>query len=213
MSTAKQPNILFLAQFSILLAIEAVFCFTPLGSIPFTPVIVATLAMVPVVITAIMLGTKAGAAMGFLAGLFSFLIWTFTPPNPLFAFVFTPFYSMGEMQGNGFSLVICFVPRILTGVVAGAVHSGMVKRNPKKDILAYSLSGVLGSLTNTVLVLGFTYLFFGRPYAEVMNAAYGALLGMLGLTVVTNGIPEALICAVAASCVCKPLKKMLAVRR
>ena len=90
-----QSKTLFLTRFSILLAIEAIFCFTPLGSLPAIGPIVATLAAVPVVITAIMLGTAAGSAMGAFAGLFSFLVWTFTPPNPMFAFVFTPFFSFG----------------------------------------------------------------------------------------------------------------------
>jgi len=59
----KKNKTLFLAQFGILLAIEAIFCFTPLGSIPMGP-IVATLAMIPVILVAILLGTKAGTLMG-----------------------------------------------------------------------------------------------------------------------------------------------------
>ena len=67
-------NTLFIVQFSILLAIEAIFCFTPLGSLPAMGPIVATLMMVPVIITAILLGTKAGTIMGAFAGLFSFIV-------------------------------------------------------------------------------------------------------------------------------------------
>lgn len=86
----SRKKILFLAQFALLLAIELIFCFTPLGSIPIVPgLVVATLAMVPVVITAILLGTGAGAAMGFVAGLCSFLVWSFITPAPT-SFVFTP---------------------------------------------------------------------------------------------------------------------------
>ena len=113
----KKPNTLFIAQFAILLALEAVFCFTVLGSIPIGP-LVATLAMLPVIVAGILLGTGAGAAMGFAAGLFSFLVWTFMPPSPVTAFVFTP----AAAPGNFWSLVICFVPRILTGVVASLVY-------------------------------------------------------------------------------------------
>ena len=100
-------KILFLCSFASLLTIEVVFCFTPLGSIPVGP-IVATLAMIPVIITAIMLGTAAGAAMGAIAGLFSFIVFSFITPGPT-AFLFTPLIE----PGNGWSLVICFVPRIL----------------------------------------------------------------------------------------------------
>ena len=58
-------KILFIAQFGILLALEAIVCFTPLGSLPAIGPIVATLSHIPVIITAIVLGTGAGAAMGF----------------------------------------------------------------------------------------------------------------------------------------------------
>ena len=68
-------------------------------------------------LTGILLGVGAGAAMGFCAGLFSFIVWTFITPGPT-AFVFTPFVSIGDIHGNGWSLAICFIPRILTGVVA-----------------------------------------------------------------------------------------------
>jgi len=121
MKASVSKKTIFLAQFAMLLAIEAIVCFTPLGSLPIGPM-VATLGMVPVIITAIILGTPAGTAMGFFTGLFSFLVMTFTPPTPV-AFVFTPFYSIGAVHGNFWSLVICFVPRILVGTVTGLCFS------------------------------------------------------------------------------------------
>ena len=91
---------------------------------------------------------------GIFAGLFSFLVWTFMPPanSVAFAFVFTPFAE----PGNFFSLVICFVPRILTGTFAGLSHKAFKKLFAGKkylDVLQYGISAVIGSLTNTVLVL------------------------------------------------------------
>ena len=65
------------ARFSILMVIEATFCFTPLGSLPALGPIVATLTMISVIVTALVLCTKAGAAMGAIAGLFSFLVRNF----------------------------------------------------------------------------------------------------------------------------------------
>ncbi len=52
--------------------------------------ITATLAMIPVVITGILLGPGLGSLMGLFAGFFSFIIWTFMTPNPAMAFCFTP---------------------------------------------------------------------------------------------------------------------------
>lgn len=202
----KNKKTLFMVQFSLLLAIEALFCFTPLGSLPIGP-IVATLAMIPVVITAILLGTKAGTLMGFFTGLFSFIVWTFMPPSPI-AFVFTPFYSIGEIGGNFWSLVICFVPRILTGTVAGLCYNAFKRKN-MKDILAFGFSAIFGSMTNTLLVLGGIFLFFGHDYASLVGLQYNLLLGAIGTVILTNGIPEAIIAWIAAIAVCLPVKKIL----
>lgn len=206
MKIQLQNRTLRLTQFAMLLAIEAVVCFTPLGSLPAVGPIVATLAHVPVIITAVLLGTGAGAAMGAIAGLFSFLVWTFTPPSPLIAFVFTPFYGLGTTHGNVWSLVICFVPRILIGVVAGACFNLLTHMKWKSGFV-YGLSGALGSLVNTFGVLGGIYVFFGHNYATVLGKSFNVLLGLIGLTVLTSGIPEAVIGGVAAYAVCRPLHK------
>jgi uncharacterized membrane protein len=201
----KDHKTLVLAQFGILLAIEAIFCFTPLGSIPISPTIVATLMMVPVIITALLLGTKAGTLMGAFAGLFSFIVWTFTPPNPAIAFTFTPFYSFGEISGNFGSVLICFVPRILAGAVTGLTYSCASKFFAGKIVLCLALSAIAGSFTNTVGVLGGQWLFFGQYFADSARA----MLAIIGAIMLTNAIPEAIISALAAPAVCKPLKKIL----
>lgn len=198
----NRKKILFLTQFSLLLAIEAIFCFVPiLGSIPVGPM-VATLSMLPVILTAILLGTGAGAAMGAAAGLFSLIVWTFMPTNPVVAFVFTPF----DNGGNFWSLVICFLPRILVGVVSGATFRLFL---PRLNAFAYILSGILGSLTNTILVLFGIYFFFGPVYAHALGKSYGLLLGLIGLTILTNGLPEAVLSAVVAPAVGIPVRKFI----
>lgn len=197
---------LWLAQFAMLLAIEAIVCFTPLGSLPAIGPVVATLGMIPVIITAVVMGTWAGTAMGAFTGLFSFLVWTFSPPSPLIAFVFTPAYSLGATKGNFWSLVICFVPRILVGMVTGLCLNFFLKLKWKKPA-AFVLSGVLGSLANTLLVLGGIYLFFGSSYASAIGQNYGALPALIGLLILTNGVPEALLGGAAAYGVGYPIRK------
>ncbi|HEX3038232.1 MAG TPA: ECF transporter S component [Oscillospiraceae bacterium] len=207
MNTSKKT--LFLTQFSILLALEAIVCFTPLGSIPIGPM-VATLAAIPVIVTAVLLGTKAGTAMGFFTGLFSFIVWTFIMPASPVAFVFTPVSTVGNVHGNFWSLVICFVPRILIGVVAGLSFHGfsrLTAKFKKGYIFAYMLSGILGSFTATILVLGGIYVFFGQSYATAIGKTVDLLLGILATTVVTNGVLEAVIAAIVTYAVCYPIQK------
>ncbi len=209
----RNKKVLFMVQFALLLAIEAIVCFTPLGSLPAFGPIVATLMMIPVILTSILLGTGAGSAMGFFAGLFSFIIWTFMPPaqSVMLAFVFTPFYTLGQFTGNALSLVICFVPRILAGTVTGLLHTYFKKtfKDKPKDVVTYGLSGFIGSLVNTFGVLGGIYLFFGKTYASVLGLAFEALIGIIGLTILTSGIPEAIIGGIVGYGVGKPLKKYI----
>ncbi len=203
----KNKKIVRLVQFSLLLAIEAIVCFTPLGSLPIGP-LVATLAHIPVIITAVTLGTGAGTLMGLFTGIFSFIVWTFMPPNPLLAFVFTPVYP----PGNFCSLLITIVPRVLIGTFSGLIFSAFdrVKNKSKiKEAAGYTLAGIAGSLANTVLVLGGIYVFFGRAYAEVYGIAYSALLGAIAAVIATNGVLELVIAAVAAYAVGRPIRKYL----
>ncbi|MDR1559473.1 MAG: ECF transporter S component [Clostridiales bacterium] len=210
-------NTLFLAQFSLLLAIEAIFCFTPLGSLPIGP-IVATLAGIPVVVTAILLGTKAGALMGFITGLFSFLIWTFTPPQPPIAFLYTPFYSLGTIQGNAWSLFISFVPRIMIGVLAGMSFNALDRLNSRRvKVLPFVVGGALGSLANTFITLFTIYLVFAEDFVQAtggdVSNAGTIVMGVITGLIVSNGIPEAIICALAAVFICQPLRVILKKRK
>ena len=191
MHNSKKDSVRFFIQFALLAAIEAVFCFTPLGSLPAIGPIVATLAMIPVIITSILLGAKAGTLMGAITGLFSFIV--------------SPFYTLGEYQGNFFSIVICFLPRILVGTVSGVLYNALGK-SMKNNVMAMVIASVVGSLMNTFGVMLGIWAFFGDQYASI--AGQGILL-IIGSTVLTNGIPEAIVAGVLCPAICKPVKKFI----
>jgi uncharacterized membrane protein len=99
------------------------------------------------------------------------------------------------------------VPRVLIGIVTGAMH-GFFERNKASKMLSYCLSAVLGGLTSTFLVLGGIYVFFGRDYAAAIGTPHEMLLGLIGMTVLTNGVPEAIVGGVTGLAVCAPLKRL-----
>ena len=191
-----------LVQLALLTGIEILFAFTVFGSIPIGP-IVATLAHIPVIIAAIYLGYGAGAYMGFLFGLLSFIVHSFVTPGPT-SFVFTPLYSIGEVGGNFWSLVICFVPRILLGISTTFIYT-LIAKFDKKKFIASGVAAVVGTLIHTGLVLGGIYVFFGESYAAVIGAAFELLFTMIMGVVATNGIPEALIAGFVAVALAKPM--------
>jgi uncharacterized membrane protein len=98
-------------------AIIVIMAYTPLGYIPLG-VINATIIHIPVILGALFLGPKKGAFLGFVFGFTSFLKNTLTPAT-LSAFVFSPVIAGSQFGPSGVlrSAYICFVPRILVGVV------------------------------------------------------------------------------------------------
>lgn len=184
-----------LVQLSIFASLVIVMAFTPfVGYIPlgFTR---ATIVHIPVIIGSLILGPKRGAALGGVFGLTSFINNTISPT--ITSFVFTPFYFLGDYSGGIGSLIICFVPRILIGVVPYYVYNFVKKISPKGDVsqIGLVLAGMSGSLTNTLLVMNLIFLFFKDAYAAAngvaANAVYGFILGIIGM----NGIPEAIVAA------------------
>ena len=204
-------NLKLTLKVCFLVAIEAIFCFTPLGSIPIGP-IVATLAMIPVIIASLTFGKKIGMLMGFIMAIFSFIVWTFIMPANPSAFLFTPFSEFAGYKGNFFSIIICFVPRILTGLVPALVMEGVgaSTASPKSVGASYAspkqlLAAALGSLTNTILVMLFIFLFFRNQYETLVGQN---ILTVIGLTILTNGVPEAIIASIVCPAVSNAIKRI-----
>ncbi len=114
MKNEKTYELVLTALFTAIIVIMA---FTPLGYIPLV-VINATIIHIPVILGALFLGPKKGAFLGFVFGLTSFINNTFKAATAS-AFVFSPVLAFNVVGVSGIfkSLYICFVPRILVGVV------------------------------------------------------------------------------------------------
>ena len=153
-SKSANFNIAIVSLFGAIIIVMALVPF--LGYIPLG-FMNATLLHVPVIIASIVLGPKYGAILGFVFGATS-LVQNTVSPN-LTSFVFSPFYA----QGNWLSLIICFIPRILVGIVPHYVYQFFAKHIKKKgEVVSLALAGIAGSLTNTILVMGGIYLFLAK---------------------------------------------------
>ena len=198
-NTAQTLGMVQVALFAALIIILA---FTPfLGYIPlgFTR---ATIIHIPVIIGSLMLGPKKGAFFGFVFGMTSFINNTMNPTAT--SFVFTPFFELGEVHGGIGSVVICFVPRILVGVVPWYVYRGL-ERISGKQMLSLAAAGIAGALTNTLLVMNLIYVFFRTAYAAANNVAEGAVYTFILSIIGMNGVPEAVVSAVLVSIICRVL--------
>ncbi len=191
----KTKSLTYLALF---LAIEAVLVMVPfLGFIPIGPLRATTL-HIPVIIAAIVLGTKEGCLVGLIFGLFSLFNNTINPTVTSFAF--SPFIS-----GNILSALIAIVPRVLIGFVSGEVYRLMKNRFPTAGMF---VSSFLGALTNTALVLGGIYLLFGQAYAKALGRSFASLAPYFISVISTQSLLEAVVGAIIAVAVSKALLKV-----
>lgn len=192
MNNKKTKNLTLLALF---IAIEAVMVMVPfLGFIPIGP-LRATLLHVPVIIVAIVLGTKQGCLIGLVFGLSSLLMNTMQPT--VTSFVFSPFIS-----GSVLSAVIAIVPRVMIGFVSGSIYQLL---KDKQQTIAIAVAAFLGALTNTVLVLGGIWALFGTSYAKAIGQDASKLGSYFLAVSSTQSLLEAFVGVVIVVIVTKPL--------
>lgn len=181
----------WMVSVALMAAIVILLANTPLGMIQL-PIIKATTVHIPVIIGAVLLGPLAGAILGGVFGVCSMISNTVAPT--LLSFAFSPFLAE-DLIGALKTLWIAVGCRVLIGVVAGWLWIGLRKLRLSPWI-ALPVTGFVGSLTNTVFVMGSIYVLLASQYAAAKEVARGAVWGLIMTTVTASGIPEAIAAAV-----------------
>lgn len=199
---SKQPltekKILLLVETAMLTAIIAVMSFTHLGYITVGP-LELTLIMVPVIIGAVTLGPSAGAFLGAVFGITSFIqCFTGSALGAILISISVPL-----------TFIVCFFPRLLAGLLCGLVFNFCAKHDKKKG-WSYVVASVSGSLLNTVLFLGMLALcFYNISFTAEQAASLGGLDTVLKTVIAIaaglNAPIELVVCAVIASAIGKAL--------
>ena len=209
MKQTKLQNMVLLALFIAIIALMAFVPYLGYIKVPFLA-IQATTIHIPVIIGAIILGPKAGAVLGAVFALTS-LINNTTQPG-LTSFCFSPFIQIGDgLGGSPLALIVCFVPRILCGIVPYFVYKAIEKTSSQgksRQSISLPLAGIAGSMTNTILVMSLIYIFFGQQYAAARSIAFDAVFGVILSVIAINGTVEAIISAIIAAAVCAAILKI-----
>ena len=198
----------WMVRVALLMAIVILLANTPLGMIQL-PIIKATTVHIPVIIGAILLGPLAGAILGAVFGICSMLSNTYAPT--LLSFAFSPFMSTTGISGAVKAVWISVGCRILIGVAAGWLWIFLKKIKCPK-ILGYGLCGFVGSMTNTVMVMGSIYFLLRPEYAALKSVPLDAVLGLVMGVVGTSGVAEAIAAAILVTAVGKALLHVPAFR-
>lgn len=165
----KKKELVRLVLCALFAALIVVMTFTPyLGYITVGVIEITTLHMV-VIFGACLLGAKYGAILGG--------VWGLTCIVRAFQFGIIPFQNP----------MVSLVPRIIVGLVAGLIFMGLSKTKCKKPI-SLGISALIGTLTNTVLVLSFLQIFGG--FEVLFGEAAKTLDVIIGTLISTNGLIE-----------------------
>lgn len=196
----RKKDTRWMVSVALMAAIVILLANTPLGMIQL-PIIKATTVHIPVIVGAILLGPLAGGILGGVFGFCSMLSNTTAPT--LLSFAFSPFLS-SDFAGIFKALWISIGCRIMIGVVAGWLWI-LLKKIRVNAWIALPITGFVGSMTNTVLVMGSIYKLLAVQYAEAKSVAIDAVWGLIMGTVTASGIPEAIAAAILVTALGKAL--------
>ena len=198
----KTKELVILSMFSAIIVLLSA---TPIGFINLG-FIKATIIHIPVIVGSIIMGPRMGSVLGLVFGMTSLINNTMTPV--VSSFVFSPFIPVPSMSsGSPWALLICFVPRILVGIVPWYIYqlSRKLIKNKKLDFIGLTIAGVVGSATNTLLVMNLIYLLFKEEYATIRGVAHDAVYGIITSIIIVNGVPEAIVAGILTTFICKTL--------
>ncbi len=194
-NTAKT---LRLTQLSVLVALLLIFGFTSIGYIKIG-VIEITLNIIPVAIGAIVLGPAAGAICGAVFGLTSF--WQ----------AMSGMSAFGAMLVNVspvYTFIICFIPRVLEGLLTALIFKALMKAFKNKNSVPCAVASLSCPILNTLMFVGSFILLFGTT--DVFSSLYSQsaasnLIGFFAWFVGLNGVVEAIAGFIIATAVSKAL--------
>ena len=200
---AKKFSTKQLVEMALLTAIIILLAFTPIGYIR-TLGLEITLIVVPVTVGAVTLGPSAGAVLGAVFGITSFIQ----------CFGMSQFGAALLSMQPLLTCVVCDVPRILMGWLTGCIYQGL-KKTGKLRGPSVVIANLAGPVLNTVLFMGtLVLLFYQTEYIQGIAGALGVTnaFAFVAAFVGVNGVVEAVACFVVGSAVSKALMAALKVR-
>lgn len=196
MKTTTNDRTIKMVQLALFTAIIILMAFTPIGYIK-TFGLEISLIIIPVTVGAIIMGPASGAILGGVFGITSFIQ----------CFGLSPFGAM-LLSINPFgTFILCLIPRILTGWLAGVIFVGL-KKGDKTKTISYALANLAGPLLNTVLFMTTLVLFFYRTdFIQGIASSFGTtnVFAFVVALVGVNGLVEAGLSLVAGTAITKTL--------
>lgn len=187
-------------EMALLTAVILLLAFTPLGYIR-TFGLEITLIVVPVTVGAVTLGPAAGAVLGAVFGITSFIQ----------CFGMSPFGAVLLSINPAATFIVCVVSRILMGWLTGMIYQGLKNIQQIKKA-ALVIANLIGPLLNTFFFMSTLLLFFYHTeYISGLANSMGAsnVFAFVIAFVGVNGVIEAAACFIVGSAISRALQVVL----
>lgn len=148
----NRKNARYLTQLSVLLALELILAYTPLGYLRLFPGLEISFLMIPVTLGAMLLGPAAGTVLGGVFGLTSFGT----------CFGASAFGATLLAINPALTFLTCVPTRLLAGWLAGLLFRALTARRQTVPSWAFGAAALTGPLLNTLLFTGALILCFYR---------------------------------------------------
>lgn len=185
----------YLVELALLVAIILLMAFTPIGYIKTAGLEIA-LIVVPVAVGAVTLGPAAGAILGGIFGITSFIQCFGMSAFGTILLGVNPFYTF----------LVCVPTRILEGWLTGLIYRGLRKTKLHSGT-SVSIANLCCPILNTLFFMGTIVLFFSGTMREQfgMVKVIPFLVAFVGI----NGVIEAAVCFIVGAGISMALKKAL----
>ena len=192
------------AMTGMMIAISILMTYTPLGTIRLVTVD-ATIAHLPTIILAILEGPVCGLISGLAMGIVSMIYCLTMPASALNPFIANPLVSV--------------LPRIFIGLLAYYSYAGigkLMKNSKAGGVVSVAVGSAIGSVVNTIGVLGMLYIVYAKDLFELLisygmaqateNLANAVIVFLFGIASV-QGVVEMLLVAALATVIVMALKR------
>ncbi len=193
----KKMKTSYLTQMGLLSGIIVLMAFTPLGYLRVGALSI-TFIMIPVAVGGILMGPVAGAALGGVFGMTSFiqgmtsgsLVTVLMNEDPIRTFI------------------LCVATRVLMGFCVGGIFK-VLEVQSKGKVTSYVVASASAALLNTVFFVGTLGLLFQGTISEMASEDGITLLGFLLAFITINSVVELIASAVVGTAISKSVHRFL----
>ncbi len=199
--SSRRDRTVNLTVTSILAAIIVVMTFTPIGYLNIG-VVEITFLTIPVAIGAIVCGPACGAVLGAVFGLTSFI--------QCFGILRPSVFGMALLSINPISTaLICFVPRILAGFLAGLIFKAFKK---KSGTVSYAVTSLSTGVFNTLFFVLILVTCFSIDSLSALQLGE-SVFQIIGAIITVNSVIEWVVCLIVGLAVSKALNSLIKAKR